>query len=252
MGDTMVSCTALDADMAQASCGFVIRVRASQILSRTRFVAFGDSITVGIVRVAPLVWVERPDAYTARLREILRSRYPAQDILVVNEGYSGEEAREGVRRLPGVLDAERPEVLLLLEGVNNIARLSPSSVANDLRSMVSMAKARGIDVLIATLTPVGPPYTNSRPRAADNVENLNDRIRIIAAENGLGDPVDLHALFEADMTLLGADGLHPTPLGYTRMAELFSEVIVQRYGQVQSVLAPSLRRTRAGPGASGR
>ena len=99
VGETTVSCTAIDADTVQASCEFTIRVRVSQVLSRTKFLAFGDSITAGVVRLAPLMWLERPDAYPGKLEQILRTRYPALDIFVLNEGFSGEEARDGVKQV---------------------------------------------------------------------------------------------------------------------------------------------------------
>ena len=45
IGETAVRCTATDADMAQASCGFGVTVRVSQTIAKTKFMAFGDSIT---------------------------------------------------------------------------------------------------------------------------------------------------------------------------------------------------------------
>jgi lysophospholipase L1-like esterase len=231
IGDSVVRCTASDVDGAQAACDLTVKVRVSQRLARTRFLAFGDSITAGVIRLAPLIMLGLPDAYPAQLEQLLRNRYPTQDIVVLNFGRGGETASQGVARLPGVLDAERPEVLLLLEGVNNISRLSPSSVARDLRTMVSIARQREIDVMIATLTPVRRPYTNSRPTAEDAVRNVNARILEIAAEFGLGSPVDLFGAFEADRSLLGSDGLHPTIEGYRRIAEIFNEEIVRRYDE---------------------
>src|SRR5687768_16144386 len=44
VGETAVRCTATDADMAQASCGFGVTVRVSQTIEVTKFMAFGDSI----------------------------------------------------------------------------------------------------------------------------------------------------------------------------------------------------------------
>ena len=58
---------------------------------------------------------------------------------------------------------------------------------------------------------------------------LNDRIFQLADEFGLGNVVDLFALFQSNMHLLGADGLHPTEEGQTRIAEAFRDEIVRRY-----------------------
>ena len=108
-----------DADSAQASCAFGVTVRASRTIAKTRFMAFGDSITDGAVSLAPLIMLGPPDTYPFKLEQMLRERYPSQSVIVVNEGRGGEDTRGGARRLPAVLDAEKPEVLLLLEGINN-------------------------------------------------------------------------------------------------------------------------------------
>ena len=120
MGETAVRCTATDAEMAQASCEFGVTVRVSRTIAKTKFMAFGDSITDGAVSLAPLIMLGPPDTYPFKLEQLLLERYPSQPIVVVNEGKGGEDTRGGARRLPGVLDADKPEVLLLLEGINNL------------------------------------------------------------------------------------------------------------------------------------
>ena len=47
VGKTPVTCTATDADQKQTSCTFDVDVRVSQSLEKTRFLAFGDSLTGG-------------------------------------------------------------------------------------------------------------------------------------------------------------------------------------------------------------
>ena len=150
---------------------------------------------------------------------------------VINSGYGGEEPVDGVARLPGVLDAERPEVLLIEEGVNGLTTARVSSYGNRLRTMVSFARQRNIDVIIATLPPVGPPHTDTRPTKRAAIIQLNQRIEGIAAEFGIGPPLDLYSAFIADPGLLDLDGLHPTRAGYTRMAELFADEVIRRYDE---------------------
>ena len=114
--------------MGQASCSFPVIVRgASQTIAKTKFMAFGDSITDGAVSLAPLVMLGPPDTYPFKLEQMLRQSYPTQEIIVENEGKGGERTNQGVLRLPGLLDAKRPEVLLLLEGVNAVRALSDFS-----------------------------------------------------------------------------------------------------------------------------
>src|SRR5918993_516048 len=72
IGETTVRCTATDADMAQASCGFPVTVHASQTIPKTQFTAFGDSITEGAISLAPLIMLDGPETYPFKLEQMLR------------------------------------------------------------------------------------------------------------------------------------------------------------------------------------
>ena len=217
--------------MAQGSCSFAVTVRASRSLAKTRFVAFGDSITEGKVSLAPVISLTESETYPFQVEQALRSRYPASDITVINEGYGGEDPRQGVLRLPGVLQAHNPEVVLLHEGTNALTSEARVSLwATHLRTMVSTARDRNVDVIIANILPVFPPHVTSRPLKPELVIQLNRRIDSIAQEFDVAPVVDLYSEFFANRQLIGMDGLHPTRDGYTRMAEMFVAEIVRRYG----------------------
>jgi acyl-CoA thioesterase-1 len=230
IGETPISCTATDADMQQASCGFGVIVRVSQTIAKTKFTAFGDSITDGKVSLVPLVSLAGPDTYPFKLEQMLRERYSTQTIIVVNQGVSGDDTRDGVRRLPSVLDADRPEVLLLLMGINAINQLPLATQVANLRTMITMAQGRSVDVIIATIMPMFPGTSNYRPDTNSKIAALNTNIFSLAVQYNLGPPVDLVGLFEANPDLMGADGLHPSITGQTRIAEAFRDEIVRRYG----------------------
>ena len=89
IGETAVRCTATDADMAQASCGFGVTVRVSQTIAKTKFMAFGDSITEGAVSLAPLIMLGPPDTYPFKLEQMLLEQYPSQPIVVSESGHRG-------------------------------------------------------------------------------------------------------------------------------------------------------------------
>lgn len=233
IGDTPVSCTATDAQSQTSACNFTVSITRIPELARTRFLAFGDSITEGQTSPAPdlLMTLDFPDAYPGRLEQMLAARYAAQTITVINRGLGGERAARGRQRLPGVLAEVRPEVLLLLEGVNNIAN-EPGGVrqvAGYLDEMVREAQARNVEVLIATLLPIGDELESRRAGTREAVRNLNEEIERVARKNGLGEPVDLYSVFLQEPSLIGRDGLHPTPAGYVRMAEVFFEAIRARW-----------------------
>ena len=253
IGETNVKCTAIDADRAQASCGFAVTVRVSKTLSRTRFLAFGDSITAGAISLQPLRMLSLVETYPFKLEQMLLMRYPSQTFVVSNQGVGAERTDQGARRLPGVLDAEKPEVVMILEGTNAAWLLTTSEQANNIRTMITSARNRGIDVIIATVMPIRPEQFPTRPDYAARIIALNERIVQMAAEFKIGPVVDLYALFQANMNWLGPDGLHPTPEGQTHIAEAFSEEIVRRYdvrssldfrSESTALRSPALRRIR--------
>lgn len=246
IGETSVRCTATDADMARASCEFGVTVRVSRTIAKTRFVAFGDSITQGAVSLAPLIMLGPPDTYPFKLEQMLLERYPSQSIVVVNEGIGGEDTRGGARRLPQVLQADNPEVLLLLEGINNLGASTATQVTA-LRTMITEAQSRGVGMIIATVMPVLPTWRQYQPGTTlSKIHALNTQIFALAAQYNLGLPVDLFAMFDAHPELIGSDGLHPTIEGQTRIAEAFRDEIVRRYGSdtSTSLRFSTMRRTR--------
>ena len=170
-----------------------------------------------------------PDTYPFKLEQLLRERYPSQSFVVTNSGFGGEDTREGAERLPSVLRDNMPEVLLLLEGVNNVNGLTVDRQADALREMVDEAQDRNVEVIIATVMPVTPAFSQYRSTTLATIRDLNARIFQLADRQRLGQVVDLFKLFQSNLHLIGRDGLHPTAEGQTRIAEAFRDEIVRRY-----------------------
>ena len=112
--------------------------------------------------------------------------------------------------------------MLLLEGYNDIALLGATGVSQAAAAIETMsreARGRGARVFIASLTPPRSGGRNTLP--ADQVTNLNARLRAIA----IGETavfVDLYQALVSNVTLyIGVDGMHPTEIGYQRIAETF-------------------------------
>jgi lysophospholipase L1-like esterase len=205
--------------------------------------AFGDSITDGKVSLVPMISLAGPDTYPYKLEQMLRERYPTQTVEVMNRGLSGERTDRGAQRIPGVLDADKPEVVMILEGVNAVWLLSTSRQADAIRSMIQTARQRNVDVVIATVMPVTQEWeADGHVGSMDRIRALNIRIVQLAAEFGIGPVVDLFALFDTNMHLIGTDGLHPTVEGQTRIAEAFHDEIVRRYGNPSTSLRFSTMR----------
>ena len=86
-----------------------------------------------------------------------------------------------------------------------------------------------MQVLLATLPPEYPNGTPARGRPIAVVSAANDRIRQVAASEGVV-LVDLfQGLGGTSTPYLGSDGLHLTEAGYHRMAELFFDTIRSRF-----------------------
>jgi lysophospholipase L1-like esterase len=245
IGDTTVTCTATDAEMRQASCGFVVTVRVSRTIAKTKFTAFGDSITDGTISLAPLVMLDGPETYPFKLEQMLRQQYAAQSIEVINRGQGGERTDRALTRFITVLETDKPEALLLLEGINNINGLATSTQARALRSMITEAQQRGVPVIVATVMPVLTTWDHYQPgNTSEKIRALNAEIFSLAARFDLGLPVDLYSIFQAEPHLIGKDGLHPTPEGQTRIAEAFRDEIARRYGSDSTTSLYSALRPR--------
>jgi acyl-CoA thioesterase-1 len=224
-GTSTATCTATDARQQTASCTFTVTVQVVSLLAATRFLAFGDSITEGILPTGEVT----PTPYPAGLRSRLSARYSMQQFVVTNAGRGGEQTVDGVNRLPGLLTANNPEVVLLFEGVNDLAGGEASRipvVVNNLRTMIQTARGRGAQVFLATLLPEIPG--GRRTGAIALIVPANDQIRALAASQGVP-LVDLYQAFIGmERVLIGDDGLHPNPAGYEKIADTFYEAIRAR------------------------
>jgi len=238
VGATTVQCTATDAATtpASAACVFTVTVTPPiPQLSRTRFLAFGDSMTAGEVAASSVSSTSDTGryerlvlmpalSYPTQLLAQLRVRYTGQStaLQVINAGSPGEWAEDGAIRLPAVMSNLRPEAVFLLEGVNDLLALGTPGVARASRSLDLMAKevrGRGARLFIATLPP-------SRPGAGQGllsslIPTLNSAIASTARGEG-AILVDLYGALATDVTrYIGSDGVHPTQAGYQKIAETF-------------------------------
>ena len=236
VGPTRVTCTATDTAAVTATCAFDVNVQRVPQLTRTKFLAFGDSVTAGEVTVPTLGGaaagrgsfsgqvVLPMAAYPAVLQERLTRRYSLQRITVENAGVPKESAAAAVPRFRNALRASRPDVVLLLQGYNDLG--SPSSrraASSALEEMAKEARGAGARLFMATLTPSIPGRDRAPEPSA--VLAMNDAIRSIAA----GERAGLVDLYQAALpnlqTWIGIDGLHPTEAGYAGIADTFFAAI---------------------------
>jgi lysophospholipase L1-like esterase len=199
-------------------------------LSVTRFLAFGDSFTEGIIALLPRVLaLSTPQSYPTKLAAMFAARYPEQAVTVVNEGYGGEQAADALPRLHRALSQHGPQVLLLMDGVNDLnAGNSRQATVDAMEELIKAAVYRGVDVLVATLPPQRPG--GFRAHSHDRIVPFNEQLKRMAVDKG-ATVVDVHAAFGSDDSLIGPDGLHPSESGYVRIAETFLATIRTEYEQ---------------------
>lgn len=223
LGSTIVTCSATDALARQASCNFAVTVAAIPRISKTKFLAIGDSITFG--RCGPKPGFCPP--YTTRLLELLRDRYTQQSFVVTNVGIPGEYATDGEGRLAGELSTYNPEVLLIMEGTNDMLAdpvRNEAAAIESLGDMIRIARDRGVSsVFLATIPPVAPggTYNSISPFIAP----FNDKVRAVAAQMGVP-LVDVFAALNADLPrYYMGDDVHPTGEALRLIGDLFYAAI---------------------------
>lgn len=212
------------------------------------YVAFGDSITAGQGDE------EQRGGYPARLVDLL-----AQELFAVemrNRGQGAENTSQGLTRIDAVLE-EGGDVLLLMEGTNDIARgISMETTVFNLGEMARKAEESGFEVVLGTLIPRIPDASVD----AENFLNqrLNENIRDLAGTSGrsLADPFEVFGtmpdVFEDFYNPNPEDPVgHPNAAGYDLLAEVFFDVLVgvDSVPPVTGVTLPATGRTSVRPDA---
>ena len=240
IGTTSVTCKATDTLNRTGECSFDVTVSKLATLSKTKYLAFGDSITAGEVTfpigslssggmalISKQVVVPSA-AYPTILLKTLQGRYASQAdaIIVANYGLGGEKTVNARDRYFAALNTVRPEVVLLWHGHNDIPageNGAASSAASEMRIRAAEARLRGMRVFIATMVPPRPGV--NRTIGQVYIDDYNNRMRALAASEGAV-LVDIYnALLPEVNRWIGVDGLHPNEAGYTKIADVFFQAI---------------------------
>ena len=174
-------------------------VKLPRLANNAVILAFGDSLTYG-------TGAEQTESYPAVLEQLIGRR-------VVNAGIPGEETGEGLSRLPQVLQKEKPALMIICHGGNDLLRLlNQQQAANNLRDMIRLAQKQGVAVvLIAVPTPdmfLSPTHMY-REIAKDLAVPLEDEIIFAVLADGS----------------LRSDYIHPNAAGYRRIAEALATLL---------------------------
>lgn len=161
--------------------------------------AFGDSLTAG-------VGVTKDNSYPSALAEL-------SGLTVINSGVSGETTAEGLKRLQEVLDNIKPDLLILLEGGNDILRnKSLSETKANLASMIELAQRNKIPVVLIGV-PQKALFSNSAPLYGE----LADKYQLVFDDSLIAD-LQRSPSFKSDY-------VHFNEKGYRKMATAIYELL---------------------------
>jgi lysophospholipase L1-like esterase len=182
-----------------------------------RVVFMGDSITDSWPQRAPEFFAGKP---------------------YVGRGISGQTTPQMLVRFRRDVIDLAPKAVVILAGTNDIAGntgpLTDEEIQGNLASMAELAKANGIRVVLASITPVsayhtsptGVPQTSARPM--QRIRAINGWIKDYASAHGhvyldyFSAMVDENGFLRTE---LSADDLHPNVKGYAIMGPLAERAI---------------------------
>lgn len=155
--------------------------------------AFGDSLTYG-------TGASDDESYPYILEQLAGHT-------VINAGVPGEVSASGAVRLPDLLDAHEPELLLLCHGGNDMLRKNDGrQMLENLRTMIRAAQSRGVQVVL-----IAVPRPALFLSSADAYEQLAREFAIPIENDIIADILSDHSL--------KSDAIHPNGKGYHELAK---------------------------------
>ncbi len=156
----------------------------------------------------------------------------------VNRGISGQTTPQMLLRFKQDVLGLKPHAVHILAGVNDIAgNTGPTTledIQNNITSMVELAKAHGVTVILATPLPANRFTWSPQLKPAPAIIAHADWVRRYAAEQNLVLADYYPALVDAEAGLkpeLGPDGVHPNKAGYALMKPILDAAIAEALRQ---------------------
>lgn len=152
----------------------------------------------------------------------------------LDRGISGQTTAQMLIRFRQDVIQLQPDAVVLLAGVNDIAGntgpTTPEKIFGNITSMVELAKANAIKVILCSILPANDFYWRPNDKAAATIIQLNQLIKSYADKHHIP-YVDFHAVMaDASNGLpkeFSNDGVHPNLKGYQIMEPLLEKAIQQ-------------------------
>lgn len=153
----------------------------------------------------------------------------------VNRGISGQTTEQMVVRFRQDVINLHPQTVVILTGTNDIAgNTGPETQAmieDNFRSMVDLARANNIRVVLASVLPAaGYPWKPSAGNPAEKIRVLNDWLKGYAASQKITYLDYYSAMAGRDGGMkpgISIDGVHPNAAGYAIMEPLAEKALAQ-------------------------
>jgi len=195
-----------------------------------KFVALGDSLTVGFQSPDTFLPCMEEFPYTQFLETILSRELPKKGLSHIkfnfrNAGMLGDTTRSMLERFDVHVAALEPDYVIVWGGINDLFMLRTSEhILGNLKQIYRRARDAGVEPTASTVTSV----LGNDPMLSRIVE-LNDMIRSHCTEHGI--PVaDLFAATSDESGRLretfSSDGVHLSYAGYQKVAyTIYHDVI---------------------------
>jgi lysophospholipase L1-like esterase len=163
--------------------------------------AFGDSLTHG-------TGASREESYPVVLGRLISRK-------VVAAGVPGETSEQGLRRLPGILEEVRPQLLILCHGGNDfLQRTGEEAAAKNVREMIRLAQEQGIAVLL-----IATPKPGFGTSKVGFYEEIGKELAVPVEADVLADVLGSNKL--------KSDLVHPNAEGYARIARAVAKLLAK-------------------------
>jgi len=182
--------------------------------NENRVVFLGNSITEGWVKA-------QPDFFA-------NGNY-------IGRGISGQTSPQALLRFRSDVVDLKPKVVVINIGINDIAEntglYNPDFTLGNIASMVEIAKANGIKVVLASVHPAFEfPWRKEISDVPNKVIRFNERLKEYAQKQGVVF-LDYHSAMKDSRNGMAPDiaedGVHPTLKGYQIMAPLAEKAIAE-------------------------
>ena len=174
------------------------------LASQNTVLVLGDSLSAAYGVPSETAWVE-----------LLRDRIENQDLdwTVVNASISGETTDGGLRRLPGLLEAHDPTIVVIeLGGNDGLRGFPPNVIESNLANMIEQVRDTGATPLLVGMQ-IPPNYGQRYTTMfADIFPTLSDRYNTPLV------PFFLDGIYDQDGLMQG-DGIHPTEEAQPRLLD---------------------------------